>query len=239
MIAAASLNSQPVPGWAIESKVNNKSINKNKKSSNNSINSKSDQKNSSNKAADKFSVDIENNSENNLENKNKLSESEKLEVRKLQQRDREVRAHEMAHQAAGGQYAGSASYTYQTGPDNRRYAVGGSVNIDTSPEKNPEETIKKADQVKRAATAPAKPSAKDLQIAAKAARMKLEAQAELNKEKISGESESENEVTNENEINYNSEDQLSRNRFLINKREESYEVNLNGNSSNTNFYLST
>ncbi|MDV7392559.1 putative metalloprotease CJM1_0395 family protein, partial [Arthrospira platensis SPKY1] len=63
-----------------------------------------------------------------------LSESELRELQQLQQRDREVRAHEMAHVAAGaGLVTRGASYTYQTGPDGQRYAIGGEVSIDTSP----------------------------------------------------------------------------------------------------------
>lgn len=55
-------------------------------------------------------------------------------ISKLQQRDREVRSHEQSHISAGGSHVnGGASYTYQRGPDNKQYAVGGSVSIDTSP----------------------------------------------------------------------------------------------------------
>ena len=44
---------------------------------------------------------------------------------------------------------------------------------------DPKETVKKAEQVRKAALAPAQPSAQDLKIAAKAARMKMEAKAKL------------------------------------------------------------
>ena len=54
-------------------------------------------------------------------------------VRELQQSDAEVRRHEAAHAAAGGEFAGAPTFTYQTGPDGKRYAVGGEVSIDTSP----------------------------------------------------------------------------------------------------------
>src|SRR5690606_10364040 len=50
-----------------------------------------------------------------------LSEAEQRQVAKLKERDREVRAHEMAHVAAGaGLVTRGASYTYQTGPDSQR-----------------------------------------------------------------------------------------------------------------------
>ncbi|MEL7393699.1 MAG: putative metalloprotease CJM1_0395 family protein, partial [Pseudomonadota bacterium] len=48
-----------------------------------------------------------------------LSEEEQAQVDELKARDREVRAHEQAHAAVGGQYAGAPSYTFQTGPDNQ------------------------------------------------------------------------------------------------------------------------
>jgi hypothetical protein len=56
---------------------------------------------------------------------------EQLETTELARRDREVRAHEQAHAAVGGSYAGAPSYTYSRGPDGQRYAVGGEVSIDT------------------------------------------------------------------------------------------------------------
>ena len=107
-----------------------------------------------------------------------LTEEEKEVVAKLQARDREVRAHEAAHAAAGGQYAGAPTFTYQQGPDGRRYAVGGEVSIDLSPGSTPEETERKADQVRAAALAPADPSGQDRAVAAAAAQLKAQAQAE-------------------------------------------------------------
>ena len=109
-----------------------------------------------------------------------LNEEELKEVQKLKQRDIEVRAHEAAHLAAAGQHAqGGAKFTLKKGPDGKSYAIGGSVSIDTSKEADPEATIRKADQIKRAALAPAEPSGQDRSVAAEAAKMKLEAQAEL------------------------------------------------------------
>ncbi|SIN72585.1 SprA-related family protein [Sulfurivirga caldicuralii] len=101
-------------------------------------------------------------------------------VAQLKARDREVRAHEMAHLAAAGSYATSgARYTYQTGPDGRRYAIGGEVGIDVSPEPDPEKTLAKMQVVQQAALAPANPSAQDLRIAAAAAQAMAQAQMEL------------------------------------------------------------
>lgn len=112
-----------------------------------------------------------------------LSESEDRQVQKLQKRDREVRAHERAHMAAGsGIVQGGASFTYQRGPDGHNYAVGGEVKIDTSSESDPESTIRKMQQVKRAALAPAEPSGTDRAVAAQAGR--IEAQARQEKTKL-------------------------------------------------------
>lgn len=111
---------------------------------------------------------------------NQLTEEEEKVVRELQKRDQEVRRHEAAHAAVGGQYAGAPSYTYQRGPDGRQYAVGGSVSIDTSPIKgDPEATLQKARQVRAAALAPAEPSAQDRSVAAAASAMERQAQAEI------------------------------------------------------------
>jgi len=110
----------------------------------------------------------------------KLSPDAEKQVQKLRERDREVRAHEQAHIAAGGQHvSGGASFSYQTGPDGRQYAIGGSVQIDTSPVPgNPEATEEKARAVRRAALAPANPSSTDQNVAAKAAAMEGRARSE-------------------------------------------------------------
>jgi hypothetical protein len=105
-----------------------------------------------------------------------LTEEQREVVRDLKKRDQEVRRHEQAHMAAGGPYAGSASYTYQAGPDGQRYAVGGEVPIDSSPVPgNPEATIRKLETVRRAALAPADPSGQDQAVAAAAGAAILQA----------------------------------------------------------------
>lgn len=104
-------------------------------------------------------------------------------VQQLKQRDREVRTHEMAHLASAGQYArGGPTYSYQQGPDGKRYAVGGEVPIDMSKEKTPEETLQKMQAIRRAALAPAEPSPTDRSVAASAAAMESQARRELQTE---------------------------------------------------------
>ncbi|TCK16964.1 SprA family protein [Thiogranum longum] len=110
-----------------------------------------------------------------------LNQDEKAEVEKLRARDREVRAHEAAHKTAAGSYArGSAQFSFESGPDGRRYAVGGEVSIDTSKTSgDPEATIRKAQTIRRAANAPAQPSGQDRSVAAQATQMETEARREL------------------------------------------------------------
>lgn len=109
-----------------------------------------------------------------------LSPEARQLVLQLSQRDREVQIHEAAHAAVGGKYAGAPSLTYETGPDGKRYAVAGEVNIDMSEiPGDPAATLRKAEIIRAAALAPAQPSAQDRNVAAKAAQMKAQAQAEL------------------------------------------------------------
>ncbi len=111
----------------------------------------------------------------------KTSPEEEREVQELQRRDREVRRHEQAHAAAAGQYArGGPSYEFVTGPDGQRYASGGEVNIDTTPvADDPQATVAKMQQVRRAALAPASPSSQDRAVAAKAQAQEQKARAEI------------------------------------------------------------
>ncbi len=106
---------------------------------------------------------------------------EQQQLQSLKNRDREVRAHELAHQAVGGQYVTrGARYDLEKGPDGRLYAVGGDVSIDTSPVPgDPQATLAKAQVIQRAALAPANPSATDRQVAARASAMMQQARIEL------------------------------------------------------------
>lgn len=103
--------------------------------------------------------------------KTKLEQAEHEQLKELAARDREVRAHEQAHKAVAGSYGGAIHFEYQRGPDGNRYAVGGEVSIDTSPESSPEATLAKARTIQRAANAPAEPSDQDHAVAAQAAQM--------------------------------------------------------------------
>lgn len=131
------------------------------------------------------------------------SSAESRELRQLQERDREVRAHEQAHKAAGGRYIISgASFQYEQGPDGRNYAVGGEVSIDTAPVSgDPQATLAKMETVRRAALAPADPSPQDRAVASQAAQEAAKARQEIAQERLSGE-----EAVNRYQANANEED---------------------------------
>jgi hypothetical protein len=114
------------------------------------------------------------------------SDKDTQEVAELKQADQEVRAHEQAHVMAGGNLVrGGATFGYKRGPDGNLYAVSGEVSIDSSPvQGDPRATIRKAEQVRKAALAPAQPSSQDRAVAAAASGMEVQAQAELNQEQF-------------------------------------------------------
>lgn len=112
-----------------------------------------------------------------------LTPEEQRIVQELQQTDAKVRAHEQAHAAAGGAYAGAPEYEYTRGPDGKVYAVSGEVSIDVSPESDPSATAAKMETVLRAASAPADPSAQDRKVAAQAQAELAKARIEENRDK--------------------------------------------------------
>ncbi|MFT5812522.1 MAG: hypothetical protein ACI9VT_000257 [Psychroserpens sp.] len=106
--------------------------------------------------------------------------AEKEIIRNLESRDKEVRNHERAHASVGGAHTGDPTYTYETGPDGKKYAVEGEVSVDLTPiAGDPKETIAKMNKVQAAALAPANPSSEDIRVAAAASGIILEAKAEL------------------------------------------------------------
>ncbi len=118
-----------------------------------------------------------------------LSEKEKQEVSKLKARDQEVRRHEQAHIAALG--GGSAHFTYEVGPDGRRYAVEGEVPVSIkSSSGDPQSTIREARKVAQAAVAPAQPSGADYAARKRALEVERKAREELREKKRDGDGES-------------------------------------------------
>ena len=128
------------------------------------------------------------------------TEQEKLqvlaEVRELSQRDREVRNHERIHASIAGAHGGAPKFQYQRGPDGVLYAVSGSVSVDLSVVPgNAEATVRKAEQIERAALGPSDPSSADRAVAAKARSIANQARVEMtieqNEEQIAREQEGE------------------------------------------------
>ena len=122
-------------------------------------------------------------SESEASDGNELTPSEKEEVRKLQESDTRVRAHEMAHKAAAGSLAaGGPYYDLQQGPDGQNYAVGGEVPIRLPRTDDYKQALKDAQQAERAALAPADPSPDDYAAAAAFRQRAVEARSKLSKE---------------------------------------------------------
>lgn len=94
-----------------------------------------------------------------------LSAEDEDLVRRLEARDDKVRAHEAAHVMAAGGQAGMPVYTFQTGPDGRRYAVGGSVSIAILATGDEAGDARRARRAYRAAMAVGEPSAQDMETA--------------------------------------------------------------------------
>lgn len=114
-----------------------------------------------------------------------LTPEEQKRVEELKRIDAKVRAHEMAHIAAGGGLVrGGANYQYEIGPDGKQYAVAGEVKIDMSVNPDdPEAAIQKMQQVRRAALAPADPSPQDRSVAQQASNIEAQMRAKLLEEK--------------------------------------------------------
>ena len=220
-MSITTVRSQPTPSWAQNINVqqnqsSTKKQNNTKQNKNSTQNSNSKGENTNNiqktkPAKNKAPTTQQTNSSQS--SNDDINWQEKQVIQKLRQRDSEVRQHELAHKTTGGQYAGSIDYVYQEGPNGRRYAVGGSVPMDLSFEpNNPKETIQKAERVRKAALAPAQPSAQDLKIASKAARIKMEAKAKLNNAKPQENSTLKNNSTdteNDNSADNNNSEQIN------------------------------
>ncbi|EAL7916768.1 hypothetical protein DWT08_07640 [Campylobacter jejuni] len=150
----------------------------------------------------------QNNEQTQMINGVELTMQQVQQVRELQSIDRNVKAHEAAHQAAGGGLAGAASFSYTRGPDNQMYATAGEVPIRMQKGRTPEETIANARQIAAAAMAPADPSPQDYKVAANAAKMEFEARAEAMK--LKAEEAKEKEEENKEKDDKNSENSLEK-----------------------------
>lgn len=194
-------------------------------------------------------------SEQKSVNGKELTEAEKKIVQELKKIDQEVRTHEQAHMSAGsGLVRGGASYSYTQGPDGQRYATGGEVSIDMSPESDPAKTEAKMQQVIAAAMAPADPSPQDYSVAASASRIAAQARVEkmrpneddnTDAQKIEFEAVSSNNQTSK-KVDVSEEDDVASDDVVINEnvatknvvattssRDDSIQNNNNINNNNT------
>ncbi|WP_419769749.1 MAG: putative metalloprotease CJM1_0395 family protein [Candidatus Marinarcus sp.] len=94
-------------------------------------------------------------------------------LQKFKNSDSQVRAHEQAHASSGAATTSAIQYNYQTGPDGKLYAVGGSVRLETSIPKDEKAAAFKLNQLQNAASAPNNLSGADAQIARTAVLNKM------------------------------------------------------------------
>ncbi|EAJ2878666.1 hypothetical protein A0X34_05940 [Campylobacter coli] len=180
-----------------------------------------------------------NNEQTQMINGVELTLQQVQQLRELQSIDRNVKAHEAAHQAAGGGLAGAASFSYTRGPDNQMYAVAGEVPIRMQEGRTPEETIANARQVAAAAMAPADPSPQDYKVAANAAKMEFDARAEATKlkaqeakEKKEEEEEKQESSDNNNQDSKNNPEKVEANKEFKNFIGTIYQQNSQNNQIN-------
>jgi hypothetical protein len=109
-----------------------------------------------------------------------------LKKQSLEERNREVQAHEMTHAQIASSLQGgmgksvvrSSKMTYQTDSSGKAYAVGGEVSVDLRPENTTFATKKKADAIMTAALSPDRPSIQDRMVATQALQLKMRARSE-------------------------------------------------------------
>lgn len=144
---------------------------------------------------------------NNLVKNNEDVENKELEnnpeaqsqIQQLVITEKKVIAHEQAHMSAGGEFTGSANYSYTVGPDGKRYITGGEVSISTPSVDNPEEKLRILERVRQAALAPAEPSSQDMSVASSASSQMGKVRAEIaaqNAEKAYGKEKTNKDLPN-------------------------------------------
>lgn len=125
-----------------------------------------------------------------------LTPQEQQQLAELKQTDAQVKAHEHAHKStAAGLTTSGPNYEYETGPDGKKYAVAGDVNVSYQKSSDPEVNLKNAQQLKAAALAPADPSSQDRKVAMQADREIAQARQEIMEEQNQTEEEEETSAT--------------------------------------------
>ncbi len=104
-------------------------------------------------------------------NKVNHSSEDSPEVEELKRSDRELRQNAVVQ---------DTSFIYLTGPDGHVYITGTKVSLDASEvPNNPEATIDKAQEIRRAVNSQEEPSLQDLHLLIAASKMEARARAEL------------------------------------------------------------
>ena len=104
-----------------------------------------------------------------------LRERQKQRDDLIQKNYNHIYAHELAHKAAGGSFAGAISI--ETNSDGIPVAGHVPIKMPVLDKNNPQKTIDHANTVIKAAMAPSDPSSQDYKVAAEAANIKSQAEA--------------------------------------------------------------
>ncbi len=104
-----------------------------------------------------------------------LRERQKQRDDLIQKNYKHIYAHELAHKAAGGSFAGAISI--ETNSDGIPVAGHVPIKMPVLDKNNPQKTIDHANTVIKAAMAPSDPSSQDYKVAAEAADIKSQAEA--------------------------------------------------------------
>ncbi len=108
-----------------------------------------------------------------------LTAADEAVIRDLQRMERELLNREMKQAGAGGGVTGPGRHVVETGPDGERYVTDGASSPVIVAGGTPEQELRRARAVQRAALAPSRPSAWDLAVASEAARIERAAEEEI------------------------------------------------------------
>lgn len=109
--------------------------------------------------------------EKHKEESKEIVPQEQAIIREMEQTEKNVRVHEQAHKAVGGDVTGS---------DGEQYVLSGEIPIVAGTSSSEEETLNILESVRNAALAPTEPSSQDLRVAASASAQIQQVQAKLN-----------------------------------------------------------
>ena len=117
-----------------------------------------------------------------------LSANDRVRLGQLRLQDAAVRSQQFSRIAVAGSLAGSLNTQFTSGPDGRLYATSGDVDVNTDPGTTPEESLVRANTLRRiSSTSASVLTASTVQddVAIHAAQLELEARSEINEEVMS------------------------------------------------------